>query len=93
MSLVSSAVRRPVTTVAATIAIVLLGSVSLSRLPVTLLPDVTLPVLTIRTVYTGAAAEEVSRFIAEPIEAAIDGRQRGHAIRRPPPFQHRQRGG
>ena len=71
MSLVSSAVRRPVTTVAATLAIVLLGSVSLSRLPVTLLPDVTLPVLTIRTIYTGAAAEEVSRFIAEPIEAAI----------------------
>ena len=71
MSLVSSAVRRPVTTVAATLAIVLLGSVSLSRLPVTLLPDVTLPVLTVRTVYTGAAAEEVSRFIAEPIEAAI----------------------
>ena len=71
MSLVSSAVRRPVTTVAATLAIVLLGSVSLSRLPVTLLPDVTLPVLTIRTIYTGAAAEDVSRFIAEPIEAAI----------------------
>ena len=71
MSLVSAAVRRPVTTIAATIAIVLLGSVSLSRLPVTLLPDVTLPVLTIRTIYTGAAAEEVSRFIAEPIESAI----------------------
>jgi len=71
VSLTSSAVRRPVTTVAATLAIILLGSVSLSRLPVTLLPDVTLPVLTIRTVYTGAAAEEVSRFIAEPIETAI----------------------
>ena len=71
MSLTSFAVRRPVTTVAATMAIVLLGSVSLSRLPVTLLPDVTLPVLTIRTVYDGAAAEEVSRFVAEPIETAI----------------------
>lgn len=71
MSLVSSAVRRPVTTVAATLAIVLLGSVSLTRLPVTLLPDVTLPVLTVRTTYPGAAAEEVSRFVAEPIEAAV----------------------
>jgi HAE1 family hydrophobic/amphiphilic exporter-1 len=40
-------------------------------LPVSLLPDVTLPVLTIRTVYPGAAAPEVSRFIAEPIEEAI----------------------
>lgn len=71
MSLSAFAVRRPVTTVAATLAIVLLGSVSLTRLPVTLLPDVTLPVLTVRTTYTGAAAEEVSRFVAEPVEAAV----------------------
>jgi HAE1 family hydrophobic/amphiphilic exporter-1 len=71
MSLTSISVRRPVSTVAATIAIVLLGAVSLSRIPVSLLPDVTLPVLTIRTAYEGAAATEVSRFIAEPIEAAI----------------------
>lgn len=71
MSLVSFAVRRPVTTVAATLAIVLLGSVSITRLPVTLLPDVTLPVLTVRTTYTGAAAEEVSRFVAEPVESAV----------------------
>jgi HAE1 family hydrophobic/amphiphilic exporter-1 len=71
MSLTAFAVRRPVTTVAATLAIVLLGSVSLTRLPVTLLPDVTLPVLTIRTTYPGAAAEEVSRFVAEPVEAAV----------------------
>src|SRR5512139_2262185 len=71
MSLVSAAVRRPVSTVASVIAIVLLGSVSLSRIPVSLLPDVTLPVLTIRTLYPGSAATEVSRFIAEPIEEAI----------------------
>jgi len=38
---------------------------------VSLLPDVTLPVLTIRTMYEGAAATEVSRFIAEPIEQAV----------------------
>ena len=71
MSLVSYSVRRPVATVAATLAIVLLGSVSLGRLPVSLLPDVSLPVLTIRTLYDGAAAEEVSRFVAEPVEEAI----------------------
>lgn len=71
MSLVAHAVRRPVTTVAATLAVILLGSVSLSKLPVSLLPDVTLPVLTIRTSYPGAAAEEASRFVAEPIEEAI----------------------
>jgi len=71
VSIAAFAVRRPVATVAAVLAVVLMGSVSLSRLPVSLLPDVSLPVLTIRTVYTGAAAPEVSRFVAEPIEEAI----------------------
>ncbi len=71
MSLTHAAVRRPITTVAAVLALVLVGSVSLSRLPVSLLPDVTLPLLTIRTDYESAAATEVSRFVAEPIEEAI----------------------
>ena len=71
MSLASAALRRPVTTLSATLAVVLLGFVSLSRLPVSLLPDVTLPVLTIRTLYPGAAATEVSRLVAEPIEEAV----------------------
>ncbi len=71
MSIAAFAVRRPVATVAAILAVVLMGSVSLSRLPVSLLPDVSLPVLTIRTVYSGAAAPEVSRFVAEPIEESI----------------------
>ena len=71
MSLTSASVRRPVSTIAATLAVVLLGSVSLTRLPVSLLPDVSLPVLTVRTSYEGAAATEVSRFIAEPIEQAL----------------------
>ncbi len=71
MSLAAAALRRPVTTISATLALVLLGAVSLERLPVSLLPDVTLPVLTVRTVYPGAAATEASRFVAEPIEEAI----------------------
>src|SRR5690606_20255425 len=50
---------------------VLLGAVSLGRMPVSLLPDVALPVLTIRTIYPGAAPEEVSRFISEPIENQV----------------------
>lgn len=71
MSLAARAVQRPVATIAAILAALLLGGVSLTRLPVSLLPDVTLPLLTVRTVYPGAAATEVSRFVAEPIEQAI----------------------
>jgi HAE1 family hydrophobic/amphiphilic exporter-1 len=71
VSLTSYAVRRPVSTVAVMLAVLLLGAVSLGRLPVTLLPDVDLPVLTIRTRWVGAAAPEVSRFIAEPVEESV----------------------
>jgi hydrophobic/amphiphilic exporter-1 (mainly G- bacteria), HAE1 family len=71
VSFASAALHRPVTTVAATLAFVLVGAVSLGQLPVSLLPDVSLPVLTIRTAYPGAAASEVSRFIAEPVEEAV----------------------
>src|SRR6478609_4689194 len=49
MSLTSAAVKRPVTTLAATLALCLMGAVSLGRLPVSLLPDVALPVLTMLT--------------------------------------------
>jgi HAE1 family hydrophobic/amphiphilic exporter-1 len=71
VSLVAHALRRPVTTIAATLALVLLGSVSLGRLPVSLLPDVTLPELTIRTLWPGAASSEASRFVAEVVEEAV----------------------
>ena len=71
MSFAKAALTRPVTTISATTALVLLGAVSLGKLPVSLLPDVQLPVLTVRTTYPGAAAEEMSRFVAEPIEEAV----------------------
>ncbi len=71
MSLASGALRRPVTTVSVVLGLMLLGAVSLGQMPVSLLPDVSLPVLTIRTSYPGAAATEVSRFIAEPVEEAV----------------------
>jgi HAE1 family hydrophobic/amphiphilic exporter-1 len=71
MSIAGASLRRPITTISATLALVLLGGVSLGKLPVSLLPDIQLPVLTIRTGYPGAAAEEVSDFVAEKIEQAI----------------------
>ncbi len=73
MSLASAALRRPVATVAATLALCLAGTVSLSRLPASLLPDVSLPILTIRTSVPGAAAAEVSRHIDRTMAAHPPG--------------------
>ncbi|NDV90080.1 MMPL family transporter [Alteromonas sp. 345S023] len=71
MRIVDIAVRRPVAVSMFTFAVLLFGMVSLSRLSVNLLPDLSYPTLTIRTDYTGAAPAEVEQLVSRPIEEAI----------------------
>jgi HAE1 family hydrophobic/amphiphilic exporter-1 len=70
MQLVDFAIRRRVTIAMATVAIALLGVISLSRLKVNLLPDLSYPTLTIRTELHGAAPLEVENLLTRPIEEA-----------------------
>ncbi len=70
MNIVDFAIRRRVTIAMATVAITLLGVISLSRLKVNLLPDLSYPTLTIRTELPGAAPAEVENLISRPIEEA-----------------------
>ena len=53
------------------VAIVLFGMVSLSRLKLNLLPDISYPTLTVRTELTGAAPVEVENLLSKPIEEAV----------------------
>lgn len=71
MNIVNVAVKRPVTVWMFTFAVILFGMVSLSRLAVNLLPDLSYPTLTIRTDYIGAAPGEVEQLVTKPIEEAI----------------------
>lgn len=71
MSLVDTAIKRPVTVWMVTFAIILFGLVGLSRLAVNLLPELTYPTLTVRTNYTGAAPGEIEQLISKPIEEAV----------------------
>lgn len=71
MNIIDIAVRRPVTVWMFTFAIVLFGMVSLSRLSINLLPELSYPTLTIRTDYVGAAPGEVEQLVSKPIEEAI----------------------
>ncbi|MEQ8207655.1 MAG: efflux RND transporter permease subunit, partial [Woeseia sp.] len=68
--LIEIATQRRVTIVMFTIAIVLFGMVSLSRLNVNLLPDISYPTITIRTELTGAAPVEIENLLTKPIEEA-----------------------
>ncbi len=69
--LVEIATERRVTIVMIMVAIVLFGMVSLSRLNLNLLPDISYPTLTVRTELTGAAPAEVENLITKPIEEAV----------------------
>jgi len=69
--LIEIATERRVTIVMFTVAVVLFGIVSLSRLKVNLLPDISYPTVTIRTELTGAAPVEVENLLTKPIEEAV----------------------
>ena len=69
--LIEIATERRVTIVMFTVAIALFGMVSLSRLNVNLLPDISYPTITIRTELTGAAPLEVENLLTKPIEEAV----------------------
>ncbi len=71
MQLIEFAIRRRVTIVMCTVAIALFGLVSLSRLKLNLLPDLSYPTITIRTELTGAAPLEVESLVTRPVEEAL----------------------
>jgi Cation/multidrug efflux pump len=71
MSIVKLAVKRPVTIAMLTFAVMLFGFVSLGRIPVTLLPDLAYPTLTVRTDYPGGAPGEVEQLVSKPIEETL----------------------
>lgn len=69
--LIEIATERRVTIVMLMTAIVLFGMVSLSRLKLNLLPDISYPTLTVRAELTGAAPAEIENLLAKPIEEAV----------------------
>jgi hydrophobic/amphiphilic exporter-1 (mainly G- bacteria), HAE1 family len=71
MQLIDFAIRRRVTIVMCTVAIALFGLVSLTRLKVNLLPDLSYPTLTIRTELPGAAPLELETLVTRPVEEAV----------------------
>ncbi len=71
MSIPATAIRRPVTMFMVSAVIILLGLISLTRLPVDLLPDVTYPSVTIRVTYANVGPLEMEQIVTRPIEQAV----------------------
>ncbi|WP_298439287.1 efflux RND transporter permease subunit [uncultured Ferrimonas sp.] len=71
MSLIKTAIKRPVTVWMGMLTLMLFGMVGFGRLPVTLLPDMNYPTLTVRTLYPGAAPAELEQLVSKPIEESV----------------------
>jgi hydrophobic/amphiphilic exporter-1 (mainly G- bacteria), HAE1 family len=71
MSIPRLAIHRPVTMFMLSGVIILLGTLSLLRLPVDLMPDVSYPSITVRVGYPGVGPLEIEELVTRPIEQAM----------------------
>ncbi|MGY6588127.1 MAG: efflux RND transporter permease subunit [Wenzhouxiangella sp.] len=86
MNLVRLATRRRVTIAMFTLGVMLFGLVSLSRLDISLLPDLAYPTLTVRTDFSGAAPAEIENLVTRPVEdvvGVVRGVQQVSSVSRP----------
>ncbi len=73
MNLSDIAIRRPVFTAMLSVAILVLGLLSLARLPTDLYPPVDFPIVLVQTIYPGAPPEDIERDVTRPLEDAVAG--------------------
>ena len=71
MSLPGFAVKRPVTVIMIVLFSVVLGIISLTRLPIDLFPDMNVPMAVVMTTYEGAGPKEVETLVTIPLEEII----------------------
>ncbi len=71
MSLSEFSIKRPIFTVMIMLAVIAVGLVSVSRLPIDLMPEITFPTLNISTSYENTGPEEIEQLITRPIEEAM----------------------
>ncbi|WP_316896499.1 efflux RND transporter permease subunit [Pseudodesulfovibrio indicus] len=73
MDIVETAIRKPVAVLVGVILVVMFGAVALLSLPYQLSPNVTEPVITVTTTWTGATPYEMERDVVEEQEKVLKG--------------------
>lgn len=66
-------VRRPVVALSISFVILLAGLWAMANLPLSLYPQVTVPLVEVNTTYPGASPEVVQNYVTEPIQASLSG--------------------
>jgi HAE1 family hydrophobic/amphiphilic exporter-1 len=72
MSIYSTSVKRPVTTILVFVALMVMGLYSLVQLPVDLYPEMELPFVVVMTTYPGASASDIESNVTRPIENTLN---------------------
>ena len=72
MSLYSSSVKRPVTTILIFVAVSIIGLFSLQKLPIDLYPDVDTNTIMVMTTYQGASAQDIEQNLTRPLENTLN---------------------
>lgn len=85
-ALVELAVRRRVSVVMASLAVIAFGVVGYSRLSLELFPEISYPSITVQTSFPDTAPQEVENLVTRPVEEAVGvlrGLQSIHSVSRP----------
>ncbi len=72
MSIYSTSVKRPVTTILIFVALMVMGIYSLVQLPVDLYPEMELPFVVVYTTYSGASASDVEANVTKTLENSLN---------------------
>jgi HAE1 family hydrophobic/amphiphilic exporter-1 len=71
MNLPEFSVKRPVTITMLIFIVVILGVISLTRMGLDLMPDITYPILSVITEYEGVGSEDIEEILTKPLEEAV----------------------
>ena len=72
MSLYSSSVKRPVTTILIFVAVMIIGLFSLQKLPIDLYPDIDTNTIMVMTTYSGASAQDIEQNVTRVMENTLN---------------------
>ena len=71
LNLSKFSVKRPVTITMFVLIVIILGSISLTELPIDLFPEIEVPVAVVATNYSGTGPQEMENLVTKPLEGAI----------------------
>ena len=71
--MIRRSIRRPVTVTMMYLILTILGAVAWQRIPIELLPNTSLPRLTVNASWPGASAEALEAFVTSPLEGSTVG--------------------